>query len=90
MTDERTLDELDLDLTNTAVAALKSALTAARAHAHVEGRKQAEAIGRLTECTLVVTANRAQVTVELFAPAEAEDGGTVRFFSVTCDEEALH
>lgn len=89
MTDERTLDELGLDVTNTAVAALKSALTKARAQAEAEGKtKLAGSVDRLAECTMVVTANRAQVTVELFAPGE--DGGTVRFFSVTCDEEALH
>ena len=89
MTDERELDELDLDVTNTAVAALKSALTKARAQAESEGKvRLAGSVDRLAECTMVVTAVRARVTVELFAPGE--DGGTVRFFSITANEEVLH
>lgn len=88
MSNDITLDSLDMHLTNAAVVALKSALTAARAHA--AGSELANAIDRLDECRLVVTAVRAQVTIELFAPAEGEDGGTLRFFAITAEEEALH
>lgn len=80
-----TTDELDTLLTDAAITALQAALASGRAHA--AGTKLADAIENLTECKLLVSAARKQVTVELFAPSE--DGGTLRLFAFTAEQAVL-
>ncbi len=80
-----TAQALDQNAIDDAVAALRCALAAARAHA--AGTDLADQVGRLAEAKLVISAAGRQVLIELFAPST--EGDTLRLFALEAHQEVM-